>query len=361
MSVYGNIAGEIRGRIKCGQYVPGHKLESEPELAKTFGVARKTLRKSLLILESEGLLVRKKKGGTSIAQPGGKAKLGSQIYYFGEYDTHLFKEFFVCLMEEAQRRGISLNANDLEKIGTAGLNQKFKIDDVDESLMFVVQSAQYEKFSRLVKRKASYRTVLVDFAERLIPDCASYCVCPDFVRSGIEAVEHLLKLGHSRIAFIGTYPVKTDTKFPSPIPQNEFYTGYLSALARNGLSSAGEYAFYGFDETSIDKIVEYLKSFRKMPTGIVCHADFRAISAMKAANRLKLNVPADISIVGVGNTPWCDVATPELTSVAFDLKQMARMIIDLFSNPPPDKLTRLYVEPTVAVRKSTSAPKKEKS
>jgi DNA-binding GntR family transcriptional regulator len=55
-SLYLYIAGQLRSGILSGVYKPEDMLPSENELAASYGTSRQTARKSLAILESEGLI-----------------------------------------------------------------------------------------------------------------------------------------------------------------------------------------------------------------------------------------------------------------------------------------------------------------
>lgn len=60
------VAEQIRRAIEDGRYLPGSRLPPEPELAEQVQVSRPTLRESLRLLESEGLVVRRQRTGTVV-------------------------------------------------------------------------------------------------------------------------------------------------------------------------------------------------------------------------------------------------------------------------------------------------------
>lgn len=55
-SVYRQTAAAIRARIAAGEWAPGDYLPSEPFLAHEYGIGRDSLRRSLALLRSEGLI-----------------------------------------------------------------------------------------------------------------------------------------------------------------------------------------------------------------------------------------------------------------------------------------------------------------
>ena len=85
--VYPRIAGAIRKKIEDREYPLGSKIPSERELAEEFYVNRMTVRRALSILESEGLIQRKRGSGTfasSVPRKGDVCRLKG-----GQQDTDM--------------------------------------------------------------------------------------------------------------------------------------------------------------------------------------------------------------------------------------------------------------------------------
>lgn len=68
MPLHAKLAAKFRVRIASGGWMPGERLPTEFQLAAEYGVSRMTLRDALLVLDVEGLIVRRKGGGTRIAR-----------------------------------------------------------------------------------------------------------------------------------------------------------------------------------------------------------------------------------------------------------------------------------------------------
>jgi GntR family transcriptional regulator len=79
--LYLQLRDAIAARVARGEWKPGTPLPSEEDLAREFGVSKGTTRKSLDLLESENLLVRRQGRGTFVVDPGSQG-LGQRFNNF---------------------------------------------------------------------------------------------------------------------------------------------------------------------------------------------------------------------------------------------------------------------------------------
>jgi LacI family transcriptional regulator len=125
------------------------------------------------------------------------------------------------------------------------------------------------------------------------------------------AVEHLLSLGHRRVATI-TGPL--DMK-----PGAERLAGYRAALAAAGLPERPGYVATGdFFPASGHAAMRRLLALDEPPTAVFVAGDAMAIAAMNAAQEAGLSVPADLAVVGFDDIEAAALARPALTTVAQD-------------------------------------------
>ncbi len=96
---------------------------------------------------------------------------------------------------------------------------------------------------------------------------------------------------------------------------------------------------------------------KRLPSGIVLDLDFRAKAFYHAAERLGLAIPGDISVIGIGNTPWCEAMRPALTSVEMGHDEMARVLTGLMGLEPPRRDVTVRLDPHVVERGSVSPPR----
>jgi LacI family repressor for deo operon, udp, cdd, tsx, nupC, and nupG len=113
------------------------------------------------------------------------------------------------------------------------------------------------------------------------------------------ATEHLISLGHTRIANIGGLP-PTEMHFKQPSLRHE---GYEQALTDAGLTVWPTW-FVPADFTiqgAYHAAKQVLGDPRNAPTAVVCASDEMGFGAIMAAKDLGLRVPEDVSVIGMDN------------------------------------------------------------
>jgi DNA-binding LacI/PurR family transcriptional regulator len=91
-------------------------------------------------------------------------------------------------------------------------------------------------------------------------------------------------------------------------------------------------------------------------TGIICASDVLALGAMKAARRLGLSVPADISVVGFDDSAFMNCTDPPLTTVRQPIDAMGQAAVALFASQVAGNVVpadEMLFEPELVVRGST--------
>ncbi len=68
-SLHSRIIGDIEKEILSGQWPPGHKIPSEQELTELYSCSRMTANKAIVELVNRGLVIRRRKTGSHVAQP----------------------------------------------------------------------------------------------------------------------------------------------------------------------------------------------------------------------------------------------------------------------------------------------------
>jgi LacI family transcriptional regulator len=167
-----------------------------------------------------------------------------------------------------------------------------------------------------------------------------------------SATEHLLGLGHRRIAIIEGRDGWVATV--------ERANGYQAALAGAGVLPSPELVDRGnFEIADGYEAARRLLALDDPPTAIFASNDNMAIGALHAAAALGYRVPEQLSIVGFDDSELARVVTPALTTVRQPLEEMGRMAVSLLSrliDRQRVETLRVELATRLVVRSSTAPP-----
>jgi DNA-binding LacI/PurR family transcriptional regulator len=93
-------------------------------------------------------------------------------------------------------------------------------------------------------------------------------------------------------------------------------------------------------------------------TGIVCASDPIALGAIRAARRLGLSVPADVSVVGYDDSAFMSCTDPPLTTVRQPIEAIGRAAVAMLAGQIEGAAVsaeELFFEPEIVARGSTAA------
>lgn len=180
------------------------------------------------------------------------------------------------------------------------------------------------------------------------------CVRPDDENGIKQAVYSLYQLGHKNIGIING-PM-------SSMHSVRCLNGYKSTIQELGIDFLEENV-YEIDEFDILKatkgMASFLNSNRKI-TGVVCSSDSLAIGVIKAATKIGLKVPEDLSVVGLDDVPISDYITPSLSTVHVDLveigKRATSILIDMLQGKQIRKKDVVFKMEYIN-RETTATPK----
>lgn len=170
---------------------------------------------------------------------------------------------------------------------------------------------------------------------------------------GKAATEHLIALGHERIAFLGG-PRRAECN------QARLH-GYLASLGAHEIAVRPEYILDGtaFDRDTGVRGAQALLSLPEPPSAVFAASDSIALGVFEEARRRTLEIPADLSVVGFDGTPLGEQTLPALTSVAQPLDEIGRTalrtLLQLIANERPEAL-RVELATELVVRSSTGPP-----
>jgi DNA-binding LacI/PurR family transcriptional regulator len=171
-------------------------------------------------------------------------------------------------------------------------------------------------------------------------------------QGGVTATEHLLGLGHERIAVVAG-PRRGQCG-------GARVAGYRSALAAAGVRHRPEYVRHaGLDRAAARRRMRELLDLPVPPTAVFVCSDVMALGVYEALAERGLTVPRDMSVVGFDDLPEARWATPALTTVRQPLSEMAatalRLLLRMMDGHHPES-TRTELSTRLVRRASTAPP-----
>ena len=189
------------------------------------------------------------------------------------------------------------------------------------------------------------------------PDSHYPSVAMDDRTAARDVVDHLLALGHTRIAHISGNP-----DHAAALLRRQ---GYLEAFEAHGLPrppkhyvAEGQFTF----KSGIEAAGQLL-SLPDRPTAIFASNDEMAAATCSVAHRMGLRIPEDVSVIGFDDGPISSAVWPALTTIRQPYLEMARRALALLNAADgpvraSESQQRHLLPHEIVVREST-APCKE--
>lgn len=185
----------------------------------------------------------------------------------------------------------------------------------------------------------------------------TYSVMVDNQRGGFLATEHLIQLGHRRIAYISGPAGHSDNQ--------ERLAGYHLALADAGIARDPGLMVQGNGRLGGgERALAALAALDARPAAAFCYNDMTAIGLMRAGQQAGMSIPRDLAVVGFDDIPSASYVQPPLTTIAQPMLSMGRqaveMVLALLDGAPdgaPDggQVSNVVVQGVLVVRESSAA------
>ena len=316
------LAGELRQQILSGQLPVGESLPTYAAMQAKFGCAQNTLEKALSVLEQEGLIFRKPSSGVYVAP---RSKPAAKTGFIGYVDDRwqrsknqlYYTQLLAGVREAAEQAG--------KQIVLIHAFNAFKQWEQLEGVLFCA-AAHHFAFSS--KDFLPYMPPEMPTVNLLFPLPGMPSVLADDAGGVRQLIEHLIGLGHRRIAYL------TQVHFPlmahHPLLQTR-YQSYLETLQAHGIDAQPEWVFspsilhepdyvhYGYESMKL-----WLKNGWEnlQCTALLCQNDLCAMGAMNALEEAGLRVPDDVSIAGYDGSEIFCVRPYGLTTVQVPLLEI---------------------------------------
>lgn len=169
-----------------------------------------------------------------------------------------------------------------------------------------------------------------------------------------QAIDHLAKLRHRRIAYIGGSAGLTISEHRAQ--------AFVKCVQRAGLKAdpklvlVGNYRVSGGEAAMVE-----ILNMKDPPTAILTANDLTAIGALRVLHREGISVPQQFSVVGFDDIELSDVVFPPMTTIRLSRHELAQTFVAALDSAAkdPHAIGHQYsVKTSLVIRESTGPPPK---
>lgn len=334
----------LRSQIRSGAVRAGDKMPSYDQLVAQFETSKIAINRALGELEAEGLIEIRPRSGVYVADTVTSGQTRGTV-----------------------RIGVAADAvHSYWSLMLRGAHEALLDHDIEIVLINLQKDIDFKSFGGVI-----YGGFVPDFHPRDVPaivvgtiDPEHASICVDDFGGCRAATEHLISLGHTRIAYLG---------HPGDPTVAKRVAGYRFAMESAGLPCYGTWqrsiVYHGkphpqFGAHAYHEMKEWLESGEWRESGctaLLAQNDIHAASIYRALAESGIRVPDDVSVVGFDDLPECQVMHPTLTTMRSPIGLMGRIAVESLvgQSLPSARVapTATLLQAELVVRESTAPPR----
>ena len=364
--VYGAMEDDLMRQIRSGALGAGDCILSENELSRKYNISRVSVRRGIARLAQKGLLRRAPGKGTFVTGPDGEeVSTGRATLSFivPDIEDIFISELHRGMEEACGKMGyeVIVQSCDCRPEKENQRLMRLKDQPVGGAVIFP-NWGRFNTDAIFYLKQNNVPFVLID---RYFRDIDADYVVVDNLKGACDAVGHLVKLGHKRIAHLCGVPCTAN---------EDRCEGYKQGLAKAGICyDPGLVRQIAPDHTSgssrfePDDVGGYVETkkilaLKKRPTAIFAGNDYLAIGALKAIKEAGLRVPKDIALVGFDDLKISALLETPLTTVRQPKREMGKKAAEILiekikagQTGAPWAFKRVVLKTGLVIRKSCGA------
>lgn len=315
---YLTLAEKFARQIRSGELKPGDRLPSFAQMRAQWGATPATVERIHAQLERENLIERRHRSGVFVASlPAGSTPVGTLGFvslHFGHTFLHPYNHHLLQgIQRESKSAGFQIMLLDYSAIA----DSRNKIDGL------LIYERELSKFSKHQKNGVPCVSLLNQTEEMM-------AVLADDFSGAQSATQHLLELGHTRIACLMGAPANG---IQDPLGAIRL-RGYRAALQQSGIVPNRKWVrpvLYNPLENYAERGRSLMRKWLRGNwndlgcTAILAQNDDVAIGIIGALREAGLEVPRDVSVVGFDGAGVDTHFSPRLTTVEVPLEEIGAM------------------------------------
>lgn len=365
---YRRVAHALRERIQHRSCQDGEFLPPERTLAAELKVSRQTVRLAIELLRQEGLLLPEQGRGTRIVLPqaapvsrqeGDERSFAALVIYdvSRESSAAIFQG---CALAMQRANFHLVVAETAISVRQRLLDEAAQLQSLlDKGIRGIIIYAEPTDQNRALLEQALRRGVHVVQIDRYLPGLPCDYVGVDNVTAAEEMTDHLIELGHRRIAFLSMKP--------EPSTCQERLQGYHSSLRAHGLqASSNDLVAYcnaqRKAQSEVNRILNRWLSSPTPPTAIFAVNDELALTVIQTLQAQGKHVPDAVAVVGFDNHRTAGLISPPLTTIEQPFSDLgeaaAHLLLSRIKGSYRGESRRILLPTRLVIRQSCGVPQR---
>ena len=341
------VKNTVVAAIESGFFKPGERINSTQELSRILEVSVVTVHRALQELVTAGILDRRQGLGTFVVDQNERERQLKQILRIGVVirSQAAIGDYYHGQLLEGMRQAANKHRVELALL-------HYESDLTTPCHAFIHINPMQNEVTYFNSRLNKDTPCVVLAANAEVKNAASVGV--DNVDLARQAIEHLYQLGHRRIAYVGGPLILSDNY--------DRHKGYFDTCDALGIKINEEHVL--ISQTNILNQEEKTQlntmfASGNRPTALFASGFYFALNAYEVAARLHLNVPEQLSIIGVDDPRSAMYLLPPLTSMRQPLIETGHAALSLlveYLRGESIQLQNQTLRSELVIRQSTAAP-----
>lgn len=332
---YKTVVNWVKDNINSGEFKAGHRLLSEHELSKRFGLSRQTIRHAIDVLENQKLVSRKQGSGTYIGESTKverRERYGNIAVISTYVDSYIFPPVLRgiegVLSAEGYTTQIAFTSNRISREGDIlrNLIDRGCIDGmVVEPAKSALPNPNIHYYREFMKQQ-----IPILFFNSNYPELGLPYVSLDDVKVARKATDYLIEAGHRKIGGI----------FKSDDGQGHFrYSGFLESILDAGIKLKSRNVVWidTDDFRHMERVENYIFYRLEGCTAVLCYNDEIAYLLAGFCQKRGIRVPEDLSIISIDNSDLATMGDVHITSFPHPMETLGRKVgenmVKMIENP----------------------------
>jgi GntR family transcriptional regulator of arabinose operon len=322
------------------------KFLSVAEIEQRFDVSSITIRHALRELQNDGTIYSIKKKGSFIAPTYKKTQTFYLIYGPGETSPEVQEKINLGLRAyQEMGNNVRMVPVHVDKIKEQA-NQLIHLNPDLKGVIF------YRTYSCMLDLRPVLDQANISFiyfgSDNLVD--SSILGCPQLIYSESEimqkAIAHLSHQGRKHIGFMGDQDKSTSNRC----------VNYLEQLFR--FNSSSPLISIIEDPSDFPEVRNAIDNLSKQVDAIICSTDRVAVKAIQMLRQKGMDVPKDISVIGIDNSFLCDFVDPKCCSVDLGFPDAITKCLDFLDHSSKDEAqnVQFHCQIQVISRESSLLP-----